>query len=139
MSRYETDKLLRGTAAENLRPLEYARKWWIPRNAQNKPVSSATVYRWAKRGVCGIKLKVLFTADGAVTSEAAVRDFLRQVDAARRAEFAEKTSATPAQLATAGLSPGDKSKAQKLVTPARELDPGVDVKAEPKLEARAVG
>ena len=119
-----------------LRSLNVARHT-VPHD--RKPPSTATLTRWHRRGVCGIKLAVLLTPNGTFTSEAAVREFLQQVDAARRSEFAEKTSATPAQLATAGLSPGDKSKAQKLVTPARELDPEVDVKAEPKLEARAVG
>jgi len=92
---------------KDLRPLTDAAQWWIPRRFNNRPVSTATLHRWAKRGVKGVKLDVVYTADGAVTSREACRRFLAAVDAARRAEMQEKSEAdypaTEDQLKAAGL------------------------------------
>lgn len=98
------------TPAEYLKPVDYARRWWFPRRNENRPVSPSTVYRWAKRGVQGVRLKLLFTPDGAVTSEAACREFLSQVDRVRRDGMAAESciDATDQELAKAGLISGRK-------------------------------
>ena len=86
------------------KPINFARTKWIPRREGDKPVSPATVYRWIRKGVLGVKLQVLYTPNGCATSEAAVREFLSSVDAARRtASFADNTiDATEGELAAAG-------------------------------------
>lgn len=93
--------------ATDLRPLSYARMHWVPRDEYGRIVSAPTMYRWARRGVCGEKLDVLYTPQGAATTQASVIDFLRRVDAARRAEFEpvkpENYAADDAQMAAAGL------------------------------------
>ncbi len=97
--------LLNNPVAETLRPLGYARKWWIPRNASNKPISPATINRWARKGVKGIRLPVLYTPAGAVTSEAACRQFLAEVDRMRRDGMATAAiDATEDQLRAVGLT-----------------------------------
>ena len=98
-------ELLNDPVAETLRPLGYARKWWIPRDANNKPVSPGTMYRWIRKGVRGVKLSAVFTPSGAVTSEAACREFLGEVDRVRRGEMAAAGAldATDEQLRAVGL------------------------------------
>lgn len=98
---------LSATPAEQLKPVGYARRWWIPRRHQNRPISPSTFYRWGKKGVKGVKLKLLFTPDGAVTSEAACREFLNAVDVARRAEMTPVVDATGNELRAVGLLSGD--------------------------------
>jgi len=92
---------------KDLRPLTDAAQWWIPRRFNNRPVSTATLHRWARKGVKGVRLEVIFTADGAVTSRDACRRFLSAVDAARRAEIHQKSEAdypaTEDQMQAAGL------------------------------------
>ncbi|MEO2019134.1 MAG: hypothetical protein ABGZ53_32725 [Fuerstiella sp.] len=90
------------TTAEELRSLAYARRNWLPRN-NDKVVSPATAYRWVKKGVCGVPLRVLFTSAGCVTSEEACKDFIRNVDAARRVEMTPAIDATDEQLRAAKL------------------------------------
>jgi len=100
-------ELLNDPVAETLRPLGYARKWWIPRNASNKPISPATIHRWARKGVKGIRLPVLYTPAGAVTSEAACRQSLAEVDRMRRDGMATAAiDATEDQLRAVGLIGG---------------------------------
>ena len=98
--------LLQNEPIENLMPLEIARKSWVPKRSTDKPISTATIYRWAKRGCCGVKLEVLYTPDGAVTSRAAVMEFLAAVDKARRGGPPERLQATDEELCAAGLSIG---------------------------------
>lgn len=96
------------TPADKLRSIDDARRFWFPRRPQNRPVSPSTVYRWAKKGVKGVRLKLLYTAAGAVTSEAACQEFLTQVDAARRGEMsaAECIDASDDELRRSGLLGG---------------------------------
>jgi len=93
------------TPAELLQPINYARAHWIPRRDGGKPVSPATLYRWIKKGVHGVKLQALFTPSGCVTSEQAVRDFLELVDQARRSVVSSSNllDASEIQLKAAGL------------------------------------
>ena len=93
------------TPAEALKPIDFARRKWIPRRDGNRPVSPSTMYRWAKKGVKGIRLKILFTPGEAVTSEAACREFMRRVDEARRSEFTDATvvDVSNSELIAAGL------------------------------------
>ena len=101
------EDLLNNPVAETLRPLGYARKWWIPRNTSNKPISPATIHRWARKGVKGIRLPVLYTPAGAVTSEAACRQSLAEVDRMRRDGMATAAiDATEDQLRAVGLIGG---------------------------------
>ena len=97
--------LLDKPVAETLRPLGYARKFWIPRRADNRPISPATIHRWARKGTKGVKLAVVYTPAGAVTSEAACREFLTEVDGVRRNTMSsvEVIDATEDQLRVAGL------------------------------------
>ncbi|MEO2014347.1 MAG: hypothetical protein ABGZ53_08220 [Fuerstiella sp.] len=81
------------TTVDELGSLAYARRNWLQRN-NDKVVSPATTYRWVKKGVCGVKLRVLFTSAGCVTSEEACKDFIRNVDAARRVAIAKRGAAT---------------------------------------------
>ena len=93
------------TDVELLKPLGYARRWWIPRREENRPVSPATINRWVRKGVKGVRLQVIYTPDGAVTSEAACRQFLAEVDRVRRDDMASAGAldATDNQLRAAGL------------------------------------
>ncbi|MEZ6130529.1 MAG: hypothetical protein R3C59_17725 [Planctomycetaceae bacterium] len=54
VAEYQTDLLT--TSAEDLKPLAYARKWWIPRRENNHPISPATIHRWSRKGVHSVKL-----------------------------------------------------------------------------------
>ncbi len=86
----------------DLKSIDYARRHWVPRNRRDKPISAATVYRWIRKGVCGVRLQVLCMPNGTVTSQAAVQNFLASVDAAKQS----KTTAldvTEEQLRAAGL------------------------------------
>ncbi|MEO1994080.1 MAG: DUF1580 domain-containing protein [Planctomycetaceae bacterium] len=107
MLKLRSSELLSGDT-QDLKPLGYARKWWIPRDDNNKPVSPATLYRWIRKGVKGVKLDAVFTPSGCVTSEAACRQFLAEVDSARRNEMssAGALDATDEQLRAVGLRPG---------------------------------
>ncbi|MCP4511291.1 MAG: hypothetical protein GY826_33395 [Fuerstiella sp.] len=80
---------------EELKPLAYARRWWLPRRHNNRPVSSSTVNRYARHGVLGVTLEVVFTTDGAVTSESACKAFLAEVDRVRREEIASTSGDAP--------------------------------------------
>ena len=80
--------------AEELKPIDFARRWWFPRRDNNKPTSAATVHRWAREGVHGVKLAVLYTTDGAVTSEAACREFQLRIDQAKRQTLARQEAAS---------------------------------------------
>jgi hypothetical protein len=97
--------------AETLKPLGYARKRWIPWNSDNKPVSPASINRWTRKGVMGVKLAVVYTPAGAVTSEAACRQFLAEVDRVRRGEMASAgvLDATDEQMRSVGLGKGRNS------------------------------
>ncbi len=105
MSKYAPVDLLQ-TDPEDLQSLAYARRNWLPRNGK-RFVSPATVYRWARHGVSGVRLKALFTSGGAVTSLEACKEFMREVDAARRAELdarkSQSVDATDDELESAGL------------------------------------
>ena len=100
--------VLNNAAAETLKPLGYARKRWIPRRGNNKPVSPGTIHRWARDGVKGVKLAVVYAPGGAVTSEAACREFLAEVDRVRRGEVtaAAVLDATDDELRAVGLNVG---------------------------------
>ncbi|MEJ7591120.1 MAG: DUF1580 domain-containing protein [Planctomycetaceae bacterium] len=101
----KTVERLVDTPAELLKPINYARAKWIPRPDGGNPVSPATVYRWIRRGVHGVKLRALFLPAGCVTSEAAVREFLAGVDDARKMASTGATliDASDMELSSAGL------------------------------------
>lgn len=101
---------LADSPTDELRPLSYARRRWIPRRHNGKPVSPSTIFRWARKGVRGVKLPVLFTPTGAVTSEKACRHFLEEVDRVRRGSMNETRliDASDDDLRRAGLIGGAK-------------------------------
>lgn len=102
----KTPNSIADTPADLLKPINYARSHWIPRRDGGKPVSPATLYRWIRTGVHGVKLQALFTPSGCYTSEQAVQDFLAGVDNARRSAVRESTliDASERELAAAGLN-----------------------------------
>lgn len=85
---------------EELETLAYARKNWFP-----KPVAPATIYRWVKHGSSGVRLQVLFSTGQTMTTKAACKNFLANVDRARRSRMvaAATIDATPEQLQAVGL------------------------------------
>ena len=101
-------ELLNNPVAETLRPLGYARRRWIPWNSNNKPISPQTINRWTRKGVKGVKLAVVYTPAGAVTSEAACLRFLAEVDRVRRDGMAAAGAidATDDELRAVGLNVG---------------------------------
>lgn len=56
----KTPNTLADTPAELLKPINYARAHWIPRRNGGAPISPATLYRWARKGVHGVRLQVLY-------------------------------------------------------------------------------
>lgn len=65
----------------------------LPRRRQGRKVSIAMVYRWAQRGVRGVRLEALQTPSGLVTSREAYQRFLEALSTAR-----EATPTTPAPV-----------------------------------------
>lgn len=88
---------------EDLKPLNFARCNWFPRRAGNRPISPATMHRWVRKGIHGVRLRVLRLPSGTVTTQAAVQEFLAAVDAARRAAESDAIDASDADLRRAGL------------------------------------
>lgn len=86
---------------DQLQPLQFACDHWFPAGRNGKPYSVKSLYRWARHGLRGVKLKVLFTTNSAVTSETAVREFLTLIDKQRRNPV--DTSMTEEEMAAAGL------------------------------------
>lgn len=87
-------------APQTLRTLSVARHW-VPHDG--KPISTATMFRWASRGCQGVTLQVLRTPRGTFTSQDAINEFLRRVDQSRRGNGQEVETVTPEQLESAGL------------------------------------
>jgi len=85
---------------DKLRSLSVARLW-VPHDG--KAISTATMFRWAQRGVHGVKLQVLRSPRGTFTSRAAINEFLTAVDAVRSGTANAVDDATEDQLRDAGL------------------------------------
>lgn len=93
---------LNTTPASQLKPLQYAAdNWFPPSPASGQAYTVQSLYRWARKGIRGIQLTVLYTGSGAVTSEAAVKEFLSKIDRSRR--LPDSVAATDEQLSAAGL------------------------------------
>lgn len=93
---------LSSTPARDLLPLEEAIATWFPKKFNKKPYSRASAYRWASTGLRGVKLKVIHIGASAVTSEAAVHEFMMLLDRTYRQPESD-TGATQEQLEVAGL------------------------------------
>lgn len=89
------------TPLEQLQPLQFACDNWFPPSRTGKRYSVKSLYRWARHGLRGVKLKVLYTTSGAITSEAAVREFMKLIDRTRRTSG--DTSMTEEEMAAAGF------------------------------------
>ena len=75
--------------SHEFRELAYARKHWIPPNADGKPVNSSTVWRWIRRGLQGldgerIRLEVRYCGNRPMVSREAIERFFDEVTEARR-------------------------------------------------------
>lgn len=60
---------------------------WLPRRRGGKRLNVATVFRWAQRGLKGVKLKTVSAGGAKCTTETDIRDFF--------AELSDRTSAEP--------------------------------------------
>jgi hypothetical protein len=80
----------------------------LPRLRASKPVSPSTLWRWAVHGIRGIRLPIARVGGTAVTTRAALRQFLADVEAARRRSSLEQRPAqtvpTPSDQAAAELA-----------------------------------
>lgn len=74
----EADELLTLAQAARLR-------LW-PRRRMNKRPHLATLYRWATRGVCGVRLATVDVGSTRCTTEAACRQFIIDVSRARQGQ-----------------------------------------------------
>lgn len=92
---------LTNTPLDQLKPLQFACDHWFPPAHHGKKYSVKSLYRWARYGLRGVKLKVLYTTSGAVTSESAVREFITLIDKERRTPT--DTSMTEEEMAAAGF------------------------------------
>ena len=88
---------------EELRSLSHARRNWFPKPDGGRDISPATIHRWVRYGVHGVRLEVVHTPRGAVTSRSACQQFLHDVDQARRAKMPETQDVTDEELASVGL------------------------------------
>lgn len=98
---------------QELQPLSFARTHWIPYSGTGTPVTPSTVWRWVTKGVeCGdvgrIRLQVWYVGRSPQTTEAAVREFISAVTAARLARMQQRNQqaadVTDEELAAVGLS-----------------------------------
>jgi hypothetical protein len=90
----------------------------LPSLRDGRPVHPATLWRWASRGCRGVRLPIVRIGGTACTSRMALRQFLADVEAARRpAAPAPQTTAAPAEL-TAADRAGEELAA--LLGPSRE-------------------
>lgn len=90
------------TPASDLLPVDEAIAQWFPKKRNGKTYSRATAYRWASHGLRGVKLDVIHIGATAVTSEAAVREFMLRLDNLNRKPEVD-ARATKDQLQAAGL------------------------------------
>ena len=60
--------------SEEIRPLSGWSKE-LPRRRQGRPVNTATLYRWAKQGLKGVRLEVIQIGGSTCTSKSALQRF----------------------------------------------------------------
>lgn len=84
---------------KDIKPLDYARRNWFPRAPRRKAISLATIYRWVQKGLHGVQLQALRTPQYIGTTEQACRQFLLDVDAAKRAEPAANHAMSDEEVA----------------------------------------
>ncbi len=87
--------------SETILPLSQAAKCLPGRSAAGRPPHVATLYRWASRGICGVRLETLRLGGGLVTSAEALQRFAERVTATRDHDFAVQPSADLARNAAA--------------------------------------
>ncbi|GMV25117.1 MAG: hypothetical protein AMXMBFR58_11480 [Phycisphaerae bacterium] len=66
------------TCTEELRPLALAVEW-LPTRRRGKPAHAATLFRWAAKGLNGIKLEVVQVGGTKCTSKEALQRFFRRL------------------------------------------------------------
>lgn len=87
-----------------LRTLKHAGSHWLP-GMSGGPCSAPTVYRYASEGSHGVVLKTISTSRSTLTTEAACKEFIRNVDAVRKREkkAAGVVQASDSELRKLGL------------------------------------
>ncbi len=66
------------TPAEELRPLALAVEW-LPTRRRGKPPHAATLFRWAAKGLNGVKLEVVQVGGTKCTSRQALARFFQKL------------------------------------------------------------
>lgn len=77
---------------DDLRPLDYARKHWVP---TEKPVAYSTIWRWAKHGTAGERLKTLRVAGKPMTTREWLHDYFERSTAASQPKPPERIEGEP--------------------------------------------
>ena len=100
------------TANDALVTLDHARKHFIPRRADGKPINASTCWRWVRKGLEGldgerIKLEVTYAGSRPYVTRNAIGDFFQAVTEAKleRHRRAEELASdvTEDELHAAGL------------------------------------
>ena len=89
--------------SDDLMPLAQAARS-LPPLRSGRPVSPATVWRWAAHGLRGVRLEIIRIGGTACTTRSALRQFLAAVDAARTPASPE---AVPTHQASGAVAAGD--------------------------------
>lgn len=76
--------------SEEILPLSvWARR--LPRRRQGRPVNRATLYRWATRGLKGIRLEVIHIGGTTCTSKSALQVFFNALTEAEKQEVSGRS------------------------------------------------
>jgi hypothetical protein len=76
----------------------------LPPLRSGRPVSPATLWRWAAHGLRGVRLEIVRIGGTACTSRQALRRFLADVEAARATTSPEPTPPAPPSRAADELT-----------------------------------
>lgn len=88
---------------DDLVDLNTARREEIPLK-NGKPVAPATPWRWRKKGIDGVKLKVVFAGSTPVTCRRWINEFFEAIAASKSAKrLAEDAPVSDSELREAGL------------------------------------
>jgi hypothetical protein len=98
--------------ADDVQPLAQAARSLLPPLRSGRPVSPATLWRWAAHGLRGVRLQIVRIGGTACTSKAALREFFAAVEAARSQPSPETTTPQPSpasraaeELSALGIGP----------------------------------
>lgn len=76
---------------------------WLPRRRSGNPPHRSTLWRWATKGIRGIRLQTCRDGFGTCTTEAAVRDFFKRctTELSKPCDRKSSTTASASRAATA--------------------------------------